>query len=103
MNLFFYPFTFSINKRGGSCNTIDDPYARGCVPDKVENMNVKVFDLLPGVNETKFLVEHESCECKCRLNESVCNLKQKRSHDECCHNNKCKELDDWGSCKNDYM
>ena len=26
-------------------------------------MNVKVLNL----NETKFLVQHESCECKCRL------------------------------------
>ena len=22
------------------------------------------------VNETRFLVQHESCECKCRLNEN---------------------------------
>ena len=25
----FYRFTVSVNKCGGSCNTIDDPYARG--------------------------------------------------------------------------
>ena len=23
----FYPFTVSVNKCGGSCNTVDDPYA----------------------------------------------------------------------------
>ena len=51
------PFTVSANKGGGSCNTIDDPYARVCVP--VKNMDVKVF----GVNETRFLVKYESCEC----------------------------------------
>ena len=28
------------------------------------------------VNETRFLVQHESCEYKCVLNESVCNSKQ---------------------------
>ena len=38
----FYPFPNSVNKCGASCNTIDDPYARVCVPNEV-NMNVKVF------------------------------------------------------------
>ena len=40
-------------------------------------MNLKVFNLLSGINETRFLVQHESRECKYGLNESVCNLKQK--------------------------
>lgn len=44
------------------------------------------------VNGTKFLVQHESCECKCRLNENVCNSKQIWSHNELrCQ---CKELDE---------
>ena len=46
-------------------------------------MNVKVFNSMMGVNETKFLVQHESYECKCGLNESVCNSKRKWNHDEC--------------------
>ena len=41
-------------------------------------------------------VPHESCECKCGLNESVCNSKQKRNHYKCwCE---CKELNDWRCC-----
>ena len=53
------------------------------------------------VYETRFLVQYESCGCKYGLNESVCNSKQKWNHNECrCE---CKELDDWGSCKNDSM
>ena len=28
---------------------------------------------MSGVNETRFLDQHESWECKCGLNESVCN------------------------------
>ena len=64
-------------------------------------MNVKVFNLMSGVNETRFLVEHESFECKCELNESVCNSKQEWNHDECqCE---CKGLDDWSSCEDDYI
>ena len=42
-------------------------------------------------NETRLLVQPESCECKCRLNESVCNSKKKCNHYQCrCE---CKELD----------
>ena len=101
MKLFFYPFTVIVNKFGGSCNTIDDPYARLCVSNKVKNMNAKLFHLMSWLNKTRFFVQHQSCECKCRLNEILCNSKQKWIHDKCrCE---CKELDDWGSCKNDYM
>ena len=64
-------------------------------------MNVKVFNLMPAVNERRFLGQHKSCECKCRLNKSVCNSKQKCNPGECkCE---CKQLDYWGSYKNDYM
>ena len=68
----FYPLTFSVNKCDGSCNTVDDLYNRVCIPNKV-----KAFNLISGVNETRFIVQHESCECKCGLNKSACNAKQK--------------------------
>ena len=29
----------------GSCNTINDPYAKLCVPDTIKNINVKVFNV----------------------------------------------------------
>ena len=64
-------------------------------------MNVKVFNLMSGAKETIFLVQHESCEFKCGLNERVCNSKQRWNHSKCQW--ECKELDDWGSCGNDYM
>ena len=66
----FFPFTVSVNKCGGCCNTIDYPYARLCVPNKVKNMNAKMFFC-----ETKFLVHHELCQYKYGFNESVCNPK----------------------------
>ena len=39
-------------------------------------MNTKVFNLIARVNETTFLVQCQSSESQCRLNESVCNSKQ---------------------------
>ena len=64
-------------------------------------MNVKVFNLMSGVNKTRFLVQHESCECKCGSNESVCNSKQKLNHNGYWRD--CKKLDDWSSWENDLM
>ena len=67
----FYPYTVSVNKCGGSWNTIDNTYDQVGVLNKVKQINVTVFNLMSVVNETRFLVQHQSCECKCRLNESV--------------------------------
>ena len=56
----FYSFTVSVNRSGGSCNTIDDQNPRVFVPNKAKNMNLKVLNLIPVVNKRKFLVQHES-------------------------------------------
>ena len=39
------------------------------------NVNAKASNLMLGGNETKPLVQHQSGEYECRLNESVCNSK----------------------------
>ena len=41
----FDPFSVSVNKCSVSCNNINDPYAKFCVPSSIENINVKVFNL----------------------------------------------------------
>ena len=51
----FYPYSIAINKCKGSCNTINDPYAKLCVPDIIKNINVKVFNLMSRTNETRHL------------------------------------------------
>ena len=40
----FYPYSIKINESKVSCNTINDPYAKICVPDDIKNTNVKVFN-----------------------------------------------------------
>ena len=47
---------FYIEKK--SCNTIDDPYIRLLVLNKVRNIKVKVFSLMLGVTEKRILVQH---------------------------------------------
>ena len=41
----FYPFNIKTNKCSGSCNNINDAYAKICVPDVTKDLNVKVFNL----------------------------------------------------------
>ena len=90
------PFSIKVNKCSGNCNIINDPYARICVLDIVKNLNVKVFNLIALTNETRSIEWHESCKCICRLNEVICNNKQRWNKDKCrCE---CKELIDKRVC-----
>ena len=42
----FYSYSIKVNKCSGSCNNINNPYSKLCVPDVVKNMNIKVFNLM---------------------------------------------------------
>ena len=79
----FYPYNVLVNKCSGSCNTLDDPMAKLCVPKIVKRVNMKVYKLLMRLNETRNVLWHESCKCVCRLNSSVCNSKQIWNSDTC--------------------
>ena len=72
-NPVFFPFSIKTSKCSGSCNNINNPHAKLCVPDIVKNFNVKVFNLMSRTNETRRIEWHEMCKCECRLNSSVCN------------------------------
>ena len=41
----FYPFRIKISKSRGSCNNINDLYAKICVPDVVKDLNVTVLTI----------------------------------------------------------
>ena len=60
----FYPDSIKVNKYSGSCNNINDPYAKLCVPDVVKNINIKVFNLMLTTNETRHIKWHETFKCK---------------------------------------
>ena len=49
----FFPFSIKTSKCSGSCNNINDPYAKMCIPDVIKNLNVKVFNLMSRINETR--------------------------------------------------
>ena len=49
----FYPCSVKISKCSGSCNNINDPYAKLFVPYVSQNMNIKVFNLISRADETR--------------------------------------------------
>ena len=67
----------------------------------VQNIKVKVFNLMSRTNETGQIEWYQTCKCKCRLNISVCNIKQCWNNDKCwCE---CKELSDKSRCDKGFI
>ena len=49
-NPIFYTFSIKISKCSGNCNNINNPHTKICVPDIIEKLNVKVFNLMSRTN-----------------------------------------------------
>ena len=97
----FYHFSIKVNKCSENCNNMNDPYAKVCISDIVKNINVKVFNSMSRINETRHIIWHETCKCIYRLTASVCNNKERWNEDKCrC---KCKEFVDKKVCDNDFF
>ena len=98
----FFPFSIKVNKCSQSCNNINDPCAKLCVPGVVKNGNVNIFNFMSWSNQTKHVEWHETYKCKCRLDLSVCNNKQRSNEDKC----RCKcreELGDKERCNKGFI
>ena len=92
----FYLLSIKVNKCSGDCNNISDPMAQLCVPDVVKDINIKVFNLLARINETRRIVWHETCKCICRLTSAVSNDRQEWNKNKCvceCKEDLVKKID----------
>ena len=97
----FFPFSIKASKCSGSCDNINYPYAKSCVPDVTKNLNVKVFNLMPRTNKTRHLEWHETCKYECKFGANNCNNKQRWNKDKCrCE---CKEWIDKGMCDKGFI
>ena len=100
-NPIFYSFSVKINRCSGNCNSINDLYAKICVPDVAKNLNIKAFNLMSRTNETRSIKLHGTSKCICRLNKIICNNKQRWNKDQCrCV---CRALIDKGVCDKGYI
>ena len=62
--LHYYPFAVKLDKCAGNCNTLNGLSTRVCVPSKTEDLNINVFNMITGKNESKILTKDISCKCK---------------------------------------
>ena len=66
-NFHYHPFAVKLDRCVGSCNTLEDLYNKVSVPNKREDLNISMFSMITGINESKTLTKHISCECKCKF------------------------------------
>ena len=51
----FYPYNVLVNKCSGSCDTLDNPMSKICVPKIIKNVNMKVYNFLMRLNESAYV------------------------------------------------
>ena len=80
------------------CNPVNDLYNKVSVPSKVEDLNLNMFNIITGINESKKLTKHILYECKCMFDGKKCNSNQWWNKDKClCECKKCHV------CEKDYV
>ena len=78
-----YSFVDKLDRCAGSCITLNDWSNKVFVPNKTEDINLSMFNMITGINESKTLTKHISCECKCKFDERKCNSDQWWNNDKC--------------------
>ena len=53
-----HPFAVKLDRWVGSFNTFNDLSNKLCVPNKTEDLNLSVFNMITGINESKALTKH---------------------------------------------
>ena len=81
--LHYYPCAVNLDGCIGSCNTIKHLSNKVCVPSKTEDLNLRVFNMIAAINESKTLTKNISCECKCKFDGRKCNSNKKWNNDKC--------------------
>ena len=104
----YYPFAVKLNRCVGSCNTLNDFSHKVCVPNRREYLNLSVFNMIAGINESKTLAKHIPCECTFKFDGRKCNSNQwwnnNKCRCECKKHNICEKHYIWNlatcSCEN---
>ena len=67
--LHYYPFVVNLYRCVRSCNTLNDLSNKVCVLNKTEDLNLSVFNMITGTNESKTLTKYILWECKCKFDD----------------------------------
>ena len=93
----YHPFAVKLDRCVGSCNTLNDLSNKVCIPNKTEDLNLSVFNMIIAINESKNL-KGISCKCKRELNGTKCNSTQWWNNDKCWYQCKKHHI-----CEKDYV
>ena len=63
----YCPYSVKLDRCFGSCNTLNDLSNKLSIPNKTEDLNLCVFNMVTGINESKTLTKDISCEYKCKF------------------------------------
>ena len=91
----YYPFAVKLDRCVGSCSSLNDLSNKACVPNKTEDLNLCVLYMITGINESKILTRHISCQCSKTLTKPIsCQCKyrfdeRKCNSDQWCNNDSC--------------
>ena len=72
----YYPFAVKLDRCVAGYNTLNDWSNKVCNPNKTEDLNLSIFNMITSINTSKPLAKHILCECKCKLDGKKCNLNQ---------------------------
>ena len=78
----------NLDRRVGSCNTLNDLSNKVWVPHETEDLNLSIFNVITGINNLKTLTKHMSCKCKCKFDGRKFNSNHKWKISK---NKKCKK------------
>ena len=87
-----YPFLVKLDR---CAEVLNDLSNKVYVPNKTEDLNLSLFDIITGINQSKTLTKHISCECKCKFEGRKCNSDQWLTNNkyqcECQKSHVCEE------------
>ena len=96
--LHYYTFAVKLDRCVESCNTFNHLSNKVCVPNKTEDLNIHVFNMITRVNESKILTKHISCKWKCKFDGRKYNSNQKWNNDKRWYECKKHHI-----CEKDYI
>ena len=67
----------------GSCNTPTNLSHKECNTNKIEGLNLSVFNIMAALYMLKIVTKHISCKCQCKFDGRKCNSNQKWINNKC--------------------
>ena len=68
----YYPFMVNLDRCNARFNILDDFSSRICIPNKLEDVSLNMFNMITKINESKTLKTHSSCGCKFGVDRRKC-------------------------------